>query len=605
MKKEFLLKIVLTVFACTIVLSTHAEITATTETGLELSIENNNVQQKKPFVALSDISLLALTIGIVAASVYLVKNRRKRIDKETKIQEQELTVQKQKIDFLTNIANDLKTPISLIYNPVKDLMERKSMYSDDVDILKGILKQTDRLNHMVSILLNGSVNEQDSQGISLVKDNMNQWLNIQMEDYRMRCDANGLKLNFKPEFEVGDVVFDKNIVSSALSNVMDYAISHSESGTITVLTSKFEGYYRISIKDQGRGFTCQPYELFRRHSSEDDKNNTNGTDAGLSFASVMVGLLGGHLIAEHNKDGNGSTFHIDIPDSIDTDMICSGEIKTNNAIVKTNTINSFDTRNSSILIVDDDMDLLDYIKNDYHNLFKNIFTAKNGKEALEIARNEMPDVIVSDIIMPIMNGFDLCKIIKSDLDLSHIPVILLTSRSNTKNQETGYKMGADAFVPKPFDSKVMYKMIANQLKNRWEIKKQYSDAIFSVMDKEQTFSNADEKFILNLNCIIRENLSNPNLSIPFLTEKMGMSKTALFNKMNNLLNVSASRYIRRIRMEAAKELLAGTDKSISQIAQEVGFTVCHYFSSVFKDYSGLTPREFREQYKLESFSAER
>ncbi len=257
----------------------------------------------------------------------------------------------------------------------------------------------------------------------------------------------------------------------------------------------------------------------------------------------------------------------------------------------------FSTANASILFVDDDTDLLDYILTDYKDLFSNIYTANNGYQALELARDKMPDVIICDIMMPEMNGFDLCRTIKSDLELSHIPVILLTSRSNLQNQETGYKMGADAFVAKPFDSKTMYKMISNLLKNRWDLKKQYADSAFTTLTKEQTYSLADEQFILKLNKLISENLSNTDLDSSFLAKNLDITRTALFNKMSNLLGTSTKRYIRKIRIEYAKNLLANSDKSIGEIAVVTGFSLSHYFSTTFKQETGMTPRQYKEKNK--------
>lgn len=265
-----------------------------------------------------------------------------------------------------------------------------------------------------------------------------------------------------------------------------------------------------------------------------------------------------------------------------------------------NAIKPFSTSNASILFVDDDTDLLDYILMDYKDLFRNIYTSNNGVKALELARDKMPDVIICDIMMPQMNGFDLCRTIKSDLELSHIPVILLTSRSNLQNQETGYKMGADAFVAKPFDSKTMYKMISNLLKNRWDLKKQYSDSAFTTLSKEQTYSLADEQFILKLNKLISENLSNTDLDSTFLARQLDITRTSLFNKMSNLLGTSAKRYIRKIRIEYAKNLLANSEKSIGEIADLTGFSLSHYFSTIFKQETGMTPRQYKDKYKTRS-----
>lgn len=254
----------------------------------------------------------------------------------------------------------------------------------------------------------------------------------------------------------------------------------------------------------------------------------------------------------------------------------------------------FDTKSMTLLIVDDQDDILQFIKEEYLSLFKTVYTAHDGKEALDLIRQKLPNVVVSDIMMPRMNGFELCKTIKTDLELSSIPVILLTSRSDPKNQDMGYKMGADSFLPKPFDSKLLYKIIRSQLKNRFDIRRQYASSFFSSISEEQTFSAADEQFVLKLNKYIRDNLANSLLGVDMIVEHMNVSRTTLFNKMNNLIGTSTNKYIRRIRIEIAKEMLAKTSKSIGTIAEETGFSESQYFSTVFKQETGMTPSQYKE-----------
>jgi YesN/AraC family two-component response regulator len=255
---------------------------------------------------------------------------------------------------------------------------------------------------------------------------------------------------------------------------------------------------------------------------------------------------------------------------------------------------NFDTKSMTLLIVDDQDDILQFIKDEYSPLFKTIYTAHDGKEALDLIRQRMPNVVVSDIMMPRMNGFELCKTIKTDLELSSIPVILLTSRSDPKNQDMGYKMGADSFLPKPFDSKLLYKIIRSQLKNRFEIKRQYATSFFTSISEDQTFSAADEQFVLKLNRFIRENLSNTMLGVDMIVDHMNVSRTTLFNKMNNLVGASTNKYIRRIRIDVAKEMLSKTNKSVGTIAEETGFSESQYFSTVFKQETGMTPSQFKD-----------
>ena len=398
------------------------------------------------------------------------------------------------------------------------------------------------------------------------------------------------------------VNMDIKMVETAFNNIMSNAIKYSDTGTITVSTGHGKGTIWIKVHDEGRGFSCRPEELFKRYYRENE--NVPGYGLGLSHAKLMIELLEGTIKAEKN-DGPGSTFTIEIPDNLGEKYNVAPAQPQIPAVAETSDFENmeepaqadevdFDTKSMTLLIVDDQDDILQFIKDEYSTLFKTIYTAHDGKEALDIVRQRMPNVVVSDIMMPRMNGFELCKTIKTDLELSSIPVILLTSRSDPKNQDMGYKMGADSFLPKPFDSKLLYKIIRSQLKNRYEIKRQYATSFFTAISEDQTFSAADEQFVLKLNRFIRENLSNTMLGVDMIVDHMNVSRTTLFNKMNNLVGASTNKYIRRIRIDVAKEMLSKTNKSVGTIAEETGFSESQYFSTVFKQETGMTPSQFKD-----------
>jgi DNA-binding response OmpR family regulator len=403
---------------------------------------------------------------------------------------------------------------------------------------------------------------------------------------------------------LGKVDIDVKMVETAVNNIMSNAIKYSDTGTITVSTGHDRGRIWLKFHDEGRGFSCKPEELFKRYYRENE--NIPGYGLGLSHAKLLIELLEGTITAQKN-DGPGSTFTIEIPDNL-ADKYQEAQSKPKMQVLKEptdfNNINieepvqtdevNFDTKSMTLLIVDDQDDILQFIKDEYSPLFKTIYTAHDGKEALDLIRQRMPNVVVSDIMMPRMNGFELCKTIKTDLELSSIPVILLTSRSDPKNQDMGYKMGADSFLPKPFDSKLLYKIIRSQLKNRYDIKRQYATSFFTSISEDQTFSAADEQFVLKLNRFIRENLSNTMLGVDMIVDHMNVSRTTLFNKMNNLVGASTNKYIRRIRIDIAKEMLSKTNKSVGTIAEETGFSESQYFSTVFKQETGMTPSQFKD-----------
>ena len=542
------------------------------------------------------IASISITISKVGISI-------KQIDMDRAMNAQENKHKDEKISLLSNLAHELRTPLSLIYNPVKDMLEEKAVKGIDYDRLERIFNQVQKMTEMVNMILDKGTNDISKRDIVIEKVDLNDWLGKIIEDFKIDCYAKGLKTQFIPMEQLGMVDMDPKMVEVAVNNIMTNAIKYSDTGTITVKTGHDKGRIWISFHDEGRGFTCKPEELFKRYYRENE--NTPGYGLGLSYAKLMIELLDGTIRAEKNN-GPGSTFTIEIPENLTEKVHTLQTAKPQIPVMAENTdfdsidessqsdeVN-FDTKSMTLLIVDDQDDILTFIKDEYSPLFKTIYTAHDGKEALELIRQRMPNVVVSDIMMPRMNGFELCKTIKTDLELSSIPVILLTSRSDPKNQDMGYKMGADSFLPKPFDSKLLYKIIRSQLKNRFEIKRQYATSFFTAISEDQTFSAADEQFVLKLNRFIRENLANTMLGVDMIVEHMNVSRTTLFNKMNNLVGASTNKYIRRIRIDVAKEMLSKTNKSVGTIAEETGFSESQYFSTVFKQETGMTPSQFKD-----------
>lgn len=240
-----------------------------------------------------------------------------------------------------------------------------------------------------------------------------------------------------------------------------------------------------------------------------------------------------------------------------------------------------------------------FLKKSLGEYFKRVVIASDGVEALQLTRNHAPDIIVSDVMMPRMNGYELCKNIKEDITISHIPIILLTARDDKQSQLSGYKNGADAYLTKPFEIEMLMEIIRNRLKNRESIKKRYLNTGLVPAPEESTFSQADETFLLKLNKIIQEHLDSSNLDVTFICKEIGMSRASLYNKLKALTDMGANDYINKFRMEKAITLITSTDMSFTEIAEKVGFTTSRYFSTAFKQYTGETPTQYKEKRKQE------
>lgn len=557
----------------------------------------------RPFIMTVPAYLLIIAIIIsISVTISKVGISLKQIDMDRAMNAQENKHKDDKISLLSNLAHELRTPLSLIYNPVKDMLEEKAVKGIDYDRLERIFNQVQKMTEMVDMILDRGTSDISKTDVVIEPVDLNDWLGKIIEDFKIDCYAKGLKTQYDPMPNLGKVDIDVKMVETAVNNIMTNAIKYSDTGTITVSTGHDRGKIWLKFHDEGRGFTCRPEELFKRYYRENE--NIPGYGLGLPHAKMLIELLEGTIIAEKNN-GPGSTFTIEIPDNLGERLHIAQtkpqipimseptDFGTIEEPAQTDEVN-FDTKSMTLLIVDDQDDILQFIKDEYSPLFKTIYTAHDGKEALDLIRQRMPNVVVSDIMMPRMNGFELCKTIKTDLELSSIPVILLTSRSDPKNQDMGYKMGADSFLPKPFDSKLLYKIIRSQLKNRYEIKRQYATSFFTAISEDQTFSAADEQFVLKLNRFIRENLSNTMLGVDMIVDHMNVSRTTLFNKMNSLVGASTNKYIRRIRIDVAKEMLSKTNKSVGTIAEETGFSESQYFSTVFKQETGMTPSQFKD-----------
>ena len=361
--------------------------------------------------------------------------------------------------------------------------------------------------------------------------------------------------------------------------------------------------YRISIIDRGNGLKqVNTQKLFTRFYQ--GTGEQSGTGIGLSYSRILVELHGGSIGARDNQEA-GATFFFELPlRQQSEEIVCQpkaylNELMNDDSKEQLPEENTFDTSPYSILVVDDNPDLTDFLKKSLGEYFKRVVIASDGVEALQLTRNHAPDIIVSDVMMPRMNGYELCKNIKEDITISHIPIILLTARDDKQSQLSGYKNGADAYLTKPFEIEMLMEIIRNRLKNRESIKKRYLNTGLVPAPEESTFSQADETFLLKLNKIIQEHLDSSNLDVTFICKEIGMSRASLYNKLKALTDMGANDYINKFRMEKAITLITSTDMSFTEIAEKVGFTTSRYFSTAFKQYTGETPTQYKEKRKQE------
>lgn len=555
----------------------------------------------KPFLGTIPGVLFALILMLLFGySIARFSSNKEKNRLEKAIAAQDIKNREDKIAFLSNIAHELRTPLSLIYNPVKDFLQEKSVDGIDYERMERIFNQVNKMTVMVNMILDSSRADVNKADILIEDVNLNEWLNFLLEDYRIDCYGKGFSLKFIMDNSIGTVSIDKRIIETGLSNMVNNAIKYSQSGTtITVLTEKSGDKIRVSVKDQGRGFSCDPEDLFKRYYRDNVDSSIPGYGLGLPYARLQLSLIGGVMSAFNNEDGVGSTFYMEFPTVADKKYntgtsAVQASSQTDNSRIE-GMAQDFDTNDMTILFVSGDKYDTESFCNELEDSFKLILTASDGKEAVRLLQGTDIDLVISDIDMPDMDGFEICRFIKSTLEISHIPVILLTSRSDSRNKSLGYKMGADAFIPKPYDLKQMYALIRSQLGGRFEIKRQYNFGFFCKMNLDQTFSVTDEEFIGSLNSLIDQFISDPSFNEEYILKQTGITRTIMLKKMKGLLGTNLTVYLDRIRVSIIKDKLKNTDQYLESIAKETGFASIEAMNNVFKRETGKSvqtvPRE--------------
>ena len=552
--------------------------------------------------------ILCCAIFIAAIIVETFRRTLKRKEEKLKwaMKEHEQQVYEEKVRFLINISHELRTPLTLIHAPLSRIL--KSLSAEDTQYLpiKAIYRQSQRMKNLINMVLDVRKMEVGESKLQIQPYALNQWIEHVSQDFISEGGAKNVRIRYQLDPHIDTVSFDKDKCEIILSNLLINALKHSPQDAEIIIMSELlseENSVRISIIDRGNGLKqVNTQKLFTRFYQ--GTGEQSGTGIGLSYSKILVELHGGSISAQDNQDA-GATFFFELPlRQQSEEIICHPKAYLNELMSDDNKEqqpeeDNFDTSPYSVLVVDDNPDLTDFLKKSLGEYFKRVVIASDGMEALQLTKSHVPDIIVSDVMMPRMNGYELCKNIKEDITISHIPIVLLTARDDKQSQLSGYKNGADAYLTKPFEIEMLMEIVRNRLKNRESIKKRYLNAGLVPAPEESTFSLADETFLLKLNKIIQENLDNSNLDVTLICKEIGMSRASLYNKLKALTDMGANDYINKFRMEKAITLITHTDMSFTEITEKIGFTTSRYFSTAFKQYTGETPTQYKERQKRE------
>ncbi|WP_455071961.1 substrate-binding domain-containing protein [Prevotella melaninogenica] len=544
---------------------------------------------QKMYIVLFSIILLLL-IGIMVY-IYRTILMKRRIEEEAN---------KAKLQFFTNISHELRTPLTLIADPVNYIIHDDNLNSQQRSMLQIVQRNVLVLIQLVSEILDFRKVQNGKMELRLsdfnLAESMKQWIKL--------FSASAQKKHITISMNAPDTVMlraDQDKIERICYNLLSNALKYtSEGGEITLTAKEENGRVMISVADNGCGISSDelPYIFDRFYQA---KNAGRGTGIGLAIVKAFTELHHGEVSAT-SVEGKGSTFTIHIPvrqkgevTNQPTEKIeqlvepSSAEEVPNQARHIDELIQPYQTDKPEVLIIDDNIDIRTYLRSVLSEKY-NVSEAADGKVGLELARKIVPDIVLSDIMMPVMDGLAFCQQLKTDKAISHIPVILLTARSLDEQRAEGYEHGADAYLSKPFSLRLLLSRIDNLIESRKKLNQTWSKGVED--DEIGNISNEiDKSFLKQLRKIIQENLANSDLSVEQIGDEIGLSRVQLYRKVKALTGYSPVEIVRKARLTRARHLLQTTERTVSEVAYAVGFSTPSYFSKCYKDEFGENPKK--------------
>ena len=544
---------------------------------------------QKMYIVLFSIILLLL-IGIMVY-IYRTILMKRRIEEEAN---------KAKLQFFTNISHELRTPLTLIADPVNYIIHDDNLNSQQRSMLQIVQRNVLVLTQLVSEILDFRKVQNGKMELRLsdfnLAESMKQWIKL--------FSASAQKKHIAISMDAPDTIMlraDQDKIERICYNLLSNALKYtSEGGEISLMAKEEGGRVMISVADNGCGISSDelPYIFDRFYQA---KNAGRGTGIGLAIVKAFTELHHGEVSAT-SIEGKGSTFTIHIPvrqkgevTNQSTEKIeqlvepSSAEEVPNQARHIDELIQPYQTDKPEVLIIDDNIDIRTYLRSVLSEKY-NVSEAADGKVGLELARKIVPDIVLSDIMMPVMDGLAFCKQLKTDKAISHIPVILLTARSLDEQRAEGYEHGADAYLSKPFSLRLLLSRIDNLIESRKKLNQTWSKGVED--DEIGNISNEiDKSFLKQLRKIIQENLANSDLSVEQIGDEIGLSRVQLYRKVKALTGYSPVEIVRKARLTRARHLLQTTERTVSEVAYAVGFSTPSYFSKCYKDEFGENPKK--------------
>lgn len=499
--------------------------------------------------------------------------------------------------LFTNISHEFRTPLTLISDPIENQLSKSYLKDEDREELAMVKRNAGRLLNLVNQILDISKLETGDLKLSVSHDNLELLLKQLVTPFKFKAQNKQIDFTYSID-KTENVWFDKDVVEKIVVNLLSNAMKYApENGFVHFEAHIQEDHLVMSVTNNGVHYSNEDLQkLFKRYYQGDKTND--GAGIGLALVKELTILSHGNIVA-HMLNTNEIQFTVNLP--IARAYYKSTEIGSTSIQKDENIEKDVDVENSLasqkvksknkhiVLVVEDDEDIRLYVKSFLQDSYK-IIEAVNGQQGIEKALVTIPDLIISDVMMPIENGIGLCNTLKQDERTCHIPIILLTAKSDNEHEIEGLQVGADAYVTKPFNRGKLMAQIENLLKIRAQLQKRYSKD-FKLKDLAVT--SVEQQFLEKLYIVLNENISKSEFSAEMLSKKMLMSRMQLHRKMKALTGLSTTEFITKERLKLSLPLLKKSDASISEITYEVGFNSPSYFSTCFKKHYNTSPDEYR------------
>lgn len=535
-----------------------------------------------------------------------------------RLNEEVLELTHSRLVFFTNISHELRTPLTLIADPVEMLLEDSGIKGKSRELLKMVKRNAVALQQLVSSILDFRKIQNGKMELTLYRFDLVKALKMWVGDFQLTAERKQIKLHLDIADSVGsqEVVADKEKIARVVFNLLSNALKYTPAGGDIFVSLKDEdGKFRLDVRDTGKGISQEEAgKIFERFFQA--KGAASGTGIGLALVKSFVELHHGKARVE-SELGKGSDFFVVIPreqedkslvihtDVNNVDNSVNSSLSDGKALVNESDLQYIDdgerksgkvqqllsdnTNKPTVLVIDDNNDIRQY----EHTLLQDdyiVLEAADGKEGLDVAKKEVPDLVVCDVMMPVMDGLEFTQNLKTHTATSHIPVIMLTAKNLEEHRAEGYEHGADSYITKPFHSKVLLARIENLLKQRKLLKHLFQGS----QEAEQEIADShledrDKQFLKQLHAIILKNLSDSEFGVEDIGKQIGLSRVQLYRKVKAMTGSSVVDLLRKARLAKAKRLLESRSMSVSEVAYDVGFSAPSYFTKCFKDEYGMLP----------------